>query len=151
MKKGILLLLTALLLMGTMLWAGDTRERSGARTGELIPRDQNLIPYSVDMTYINDKFHYGIGTFNDMVIDTVDAVSASTRTILLPNLATEDIARGFVIRNMDPSNDFEWWLDTDTGDHRFILSETSQYVPTRGRTLFVKTATAPDLLLEFGK
>lgn len=150
MRSLLLSLLIGMLIIAAGICAAQTDNRVPVyRDVSFIgPHDQNNVPYTPEMTYINSYFHYEIGTFNAMTIDTLNDVKAVTASIVLPR----DAARAFVIRNNAADSTFEWWLDTDVGDHRFIKPGVSQYIPCAGNTLHVKTvATPPDLQLEFGK
>lgn len=153
MKKILLIVLVGLIIIGIgiIVYAAqtDNRVQDNRNINRLFPTDNNGKVVTPEMTYINGYSHYEIGTFNSMWRDTLNTLSATVDTMILPSGAS----RAFLFINHSSSKTAEFWLDTDAvgSKHGFVKPGVSRYIPCSGSTLFVKIAsTVPDIEIEFG-
>ena len=151
-KKLWSLILLGLIAGATLAYAAQTddRIRNGQGASYISPTDAMGNAITPELTYSNGYFHQEIGTFNSMWRDTLNTISATVDTMILPAGAS----RAFPLKNNSSSKTAEFWLDTDApgSKHGFIKPGVSRYIPCSGSTLFVKQATTvPDIEIEFGK
>lgn len=100
------------------------------------------------VTYINGRFHFGISTFNRIIVDTLENLTATVDTVIVPDSA----AAGFMVRNTSNTKTLELWTNNTEGAHHYILPLGSIGFPYYADTVFMKKAsTIPNVILEFGK